>query len=337
MSQQVPSTHTQSISTQEISASVDDRLTIPLSKTELELYSNHIQISSISLCSNKYKKCIIIQRLLICLKYYSNLINTKNYKTFYNFMDKIYKKQIYDDYYHFTKCHEKELKLIKSFAIKSYKLDKCKLSKCKYSDRHYRVDQDQNNRNRSNNDETMKYNDIYIETMDSLHYYLFHLTITGMRQNIDTENDQYDDEKESNPSSSEHFDLSFKRRCDDINKNRNKTKRFKRISGNKFNISVVESEVNDDDTFLDAIYRQISRSQKNDKDKLVFQVKDIIETNGYDTDSLDIDIEMFINDKPSNLEQLLKDKKGIHKRIVHLLQKYKSYLFLFILQNQCFI
>ena len=112
-----------------------------------------------------------------------------------------------------------------------------------------------------------------------------------MRQK--NQSDINNDQKE-NEHSSEHFDLSFKKTCDIIKKCRNKTDRFTRISGNKFDVSVIDSEVKGDDTFLDAIYEEIS-TKKNDK--LVNFVREILEANGYDTDSLDLDLECLYKTK----------------------------------------
>ena len=119
-------------------------------------------------------------------------------------MDQTYKQQICDDYYQFTKFHQTELKSIKALAVKSYKLTKCKLSTCKFSDRHYRIDQDNDTQHRNSNDndrKTRKYAAIYMETMDSLHFYIFHLTTSGMRLTIQSDNDEDEKNEDDNDSS----------------------------------------------------------------------------------------------------------------------------------------
>ena len=290
------------------------------------LSSQRSQSSPSSSCPDKHKTCIIIQRLLDCLEGYNKSKDGNDTdESFNKFMDEDYKHKIYDDYYHLTKSHQHELESIKQFAIESKKFSKCDLSTCNFANRHFRVDTAENSHYQTNK-ETMKYINIYVETLDSLHYYLFHLTETGMRESSQSdENNQQDDDerkKEENVSS-EHFDSSFKRICNVIKNCREKTSRFTRINGNKFNISVVQSEVKGDDTFLDAVYEDISQ---NENDDIPFLVQKIIEMNGYDTDSLDLDLEMFINDETSNLSKLLSQHKGIHNKMVKLLQKYKSYV-----------
>ena len=212
-------------------------------------------------------------------------------------------------------------------AIVSYNLSQCRLSTCQFSDRHYRVkhkhgDDIQHRNNNHNEHGEMKYGEIYMETMDSLHYYLFHLTMTGMRQTVAIDQDQQK-EKQAIDITAEHFDSSFKLLYDRINQSRRKTNRFTRISGNKFNISVVDSEVKGNDSFLDAVYNEILKTHH---ENLVFTAKDIIETNGYDTDSLDLDSEIFMTDQKSNLSELMGNGSDTHTLIVTLLQKYKSYV-----------
>ena len=291
-----------------------------LSHIESLLFSQRVQPPSSSSCTDTHKRCIIIQRLVICLQYFANCNNTGMHQIFNDFMDKTYKHKVYDDYYHLTKYHQHELESIMQSAIESRRFIKCDLSICNFANRHFRVKSD---KSVAINHENQKYCDIYTQTMDSLHYYLFHLTETGMRpahasmiqSNIDPQ------EEKENPSSSQHFDSSFQRVCNAINRCRDKTNRFTRITGNKFNISVVESEVTGDDTFLDAVYSEIAPI---DSDHSVFLVREIIEANGYDTDSLDLDFQMFMNDKKSNLSQLLHDHMDKHNRILTLLKKYSS-------------
>ena len=70
------------------------------------------------------------------------------------------------------------------------------------------------------------------------------------------------------------------------------------------------------------VYEAIS--QKYNKD-LGFSVKHIIERNGYDTDSLDLDVGIFTSTNKSNLSLLLSSNGKVHDEIVRILQKYKSY------------
>ena len=69
-----------------------------------------------------------------------------------------------------------------NLTIKSYKLFECDLSSCLYSDRHYKIINEPDDDNE--NDEEMKYFNIYKEIMDSLHFYSFHLMTSGLRMDV---------------------------------------------------------------------------------------------------------------------------------------------------------
>ena len=132
---------------------------------------------------------MVLKRVLTACSYYNHLdtINNINDRLiFINFMDSIYKQQVYDDYFHLTRFHKNDIESIIQFAINSYSFSACDLSTCSYSDRHFRIDQtpkENESTNDSNeNDNEMKYFDIHTEIMDSLHFYLFHLIDGGLRE-----------------------------------------------------------------------------------------------------------------------------------------------------------
>ena len=135
--------------------------------------------------SHKAQTCDAIDRLLKALKYY-NLLDIKadidNQKIFENYMNEVYKHQIYDDFYHLMQEHQNELDEIQNIAMSNYGISKCDLSVCDYSDRHFGI------RRRDISNKTDSHFKIYAETMDSLHFYLLHLQDTGLR-NINHEDD----------------------------------------------------------------------------------------------------------------------------------------------------
>ena len=195
-------------------------------------------------CTNTYDNCIVIKRLLTTLSYYTHLDidnNTNHQFIFNNFMDIVYKYKMYDDFYHFTKYHQNEIESIMDLAIKLYQLSECDITICIYSDRHFKINNSEQY-NKDNNNDDMKYFDIYKEMMDSLHFYLFHLITSGLR--LSFKKDSYEDdnkikEKETETDTSLYFDESFSRISNVIEHCREKTKRFTRLSGDKFNASAV--------------------------------------------------------------------------------------------------
>ena len=288
---------------------------------------NPPQVSKLYCCN--IKQCDAIKRLLYSLFYYDLLKvddNINYQKLSCNFMDNIYKQQIYDDFYHLTKYHQSEMQSVMDFAISKYNISKCNLTTCAHSNRHYRlVDA------KSNDD--CQYFDLYQETMDSLHFYVFHLAEGGMRWS----NNCVDQCEVRTTSRSPYFDASFDRICTHINNSRNKTSRFKRLNSNKFNISdkyvqdntnaesfssvidvgnyiqIKQSYVPDlqfgnkgDATFLDWIHSELL---KHHSLELIQSLLEIMNGNDYDTDALDMDLEIFQSDDSSNLSKLLTDSE----------------------------
>ena len=123
------------------------------------------------------------------------------------------------------------------------------------------------------------------------------------------ENDNDDDDK--NDDHSPYFDRSFSRISNFIENSKDATNRFTRLNGNKFNISVVDDDVfdniNDDNyTFLDIIYKHLLLNNN----PFTYLLKEIIESEEYDTDSVDIDLDT-IKCGISNISLALNDDKNL--------------------------
>jgi len=296
------------------------------------------------------KDCQIIKRLLKVLSYYTKLINNNmtaddkhgsnndhHLTIFSDFIDTIYKNKkdntIYDDLYHLTKCHENEMEEIKNLAINNFNLSECHLSICKYSDRHYRINEKKQAMNID--DDSTKYNDLNEEIMDSLHYNIFHLFESGLRVSkaLDQKSEE-DLEKDS------YFDPIFLRTTKIINKTRSNTKRFNRLSVNKYNISFIDNknqsidskqniEIGQTDTFLDEIYSNLSSVSSNNEENngLTSKLNEIILLHDYDTDSLDMDINIFKEIGNSNIYIEIKQDL-IMKEVVNIFERAKSFVYI---------
>ena len=298
-------------------------------------------------CSEKHGNCIAIKRLLTSLSYYNLLDinnNTNDQLIFNNFIETVYTYSVYDDFYHLTKYHGNEMELIMDSAIKSHKLSSCDLSVCLYSDRHYRINKEDEPKFHTDD---MKYFYIYREMMDSLHFYVFHLITSGLRMSVKTdlnENDQDNDNEEKETESLPYFDGSFSRISNVINHGRQKTDRFARLSGNKFNISAVHDADNNqsininvdngDDTFLDEIYKHLlSISSENNNNKndnsMISKLMNLIELDEYETDSIDIDLSIFKEDGICNISLKLNDDT-IVTEMIRQFNKSKSYNYILV-------
>ena len=178
--------------------------------------------------------------------------------------------------------------------------------------------------------------------MDSLHFYLFHLMTSGLRMSIKQDlNEDTDDGDDDLPP---YFDRSFSRISNFIINSKDATNRFTRLHGNKFNISAV-NDVNDDVTdiindenytFLDLMYKHLLLLNKHNN-PLIIKLIEIIETEEYDTYSVDIDLDLFIECGFSNLSLLLlndadDDDKHliIINQMIQQFNKSKSYVYIYL-------
>ena len=269
--------------------------------------------------------CFPITRLLTSLLFYNHLeINNVNDQlSFCNFMDTIYKHYVYDDFYHFTKHHQNEIESIMDLAIKSYKMTKCDSLTCDYSNRHFRVYRIDNEHK-----EDIKYWSLYKETMDSLHFYIFHLIECGYRLSGNNRIAQCCDEdtmKESISDFSSSYDPDFSGVISRINKTRDKTDRFPRMTLNKYDVAVANNidSTEGDSTYLDAICFDVG-DELNDE-TLSDLLEDVLESNGYDTDSLDLDMAIFFSDGKSNVS-LLVNNIQIMRKLEEIFEEIKSYV-----------
>lgn len=277
------------------------------------------QSSTPSKCSN-HSECISIKRLLTALSYYNHLDinNTNDQLIFNNFMESIYKYQIYDDFYHLTNHHQNEIQSIKNTAVEVYEISKCDLSVCSYSDRHFQVSSDINDESKIQSTE-MKYFYVYQEVMDSLYFYVFHLIDSALRLPID-------DEKMKEQSSSSN-DGEFSRILSMIQKSAAKTSRFTRLKANvsqsgnhdKNDMSV---DQNSNDTFLDIIYSDLKFTALGTK--MMQTLQEIIESGDYDTESVYIDLEIYKESGISNISTEFNNEQVINQILTRFQQSKSS-------------
>ena len=302
-------------------------------------------------CSENVDNCIVIKRILTALSYYNHLDtdNVNDRSIFMNFMDTIYKHQVYDDKFHLIKFHQDDIESVIKLATTSYSCKSCDLSICSYSDRHFRVKQQLvNNKATTNTDDEMKYFHVYTEIMDSLHFYVFHLIDGGLRDGVAKMDTNRDEIKQND---SPYYDGSFLRLRDNISKTKAKTDRFTRLGGNKYNISTVNDSNEDNDqtesvtsqkkkkkgerTYLDSLYKHIS-SISTDNKQVILKLKKLIKSHDYDTESLDMDLNIFKEYGICNISLELNESEGIIPEMIKFLNKAKSLvIYLYRRINRC--
>ena len=255
-----------------------------------------LQDTQSSIDLHDIKSCLPIQRLLTALKFYDHHTD-KNKEIFCHFMQTVYETQVFDDYFHLIKYHQNDIESIKD----EYQLNKCELQSsnpCLYTNRHFQTD-DILQKDIENDDDS-KYSNLYIETMDSLHFYLMHLHDCALRPSANfsvVSNDQ-----------PQYFDSKLYEMGHQIRNSKEFTGEFPRFSAAKFNISVGQSmseplHDDEDDTFLDYVHRYLSSYIQFSK--AVMRLKEMIFDEEYCTESMDIELEMYLQDGNSNISNII--------------------------------
>ena len=274
----------------------------PRRKMDLSLFKNTriVKTESYKTCKD-FKKCIAIRRLLLSLRYYSSLnlkTNKDDQSIFISFVNEVYKQQLtIQDFYHLRMKHDDQIQDILNFAMKNGTFTgECDIDSCQFASRHYRVDHDRTSI-KSDTDPCLVQ---AIDTMDSFHYYLFHLFSTGFRidpNSIDPENVE---NKESQTDGS--YDAELARVGNIISSTKESTQRFHRITGgSKFKIgadkdsetSIMYDDEQESFTFLDTVFDHLQQTdgiKQDEISKLALHLKE----QKYDTESMDIDLR--IND-----------------------------------------
>ena len=148
------------------------------------------------------------------------------------------------------------------------------------------------------------------------------------------ENDQYDDK---NDNDSQYFDRSFSRILNSIKSSDEKTNRFTRLSGNKFNISADNDAVNvyngdGEDTFFDKICQHLLLNRNNNP--LISKLLEIILTEEYDTDSIDIDLDIFVEYGVCNISLALNNDDIINQMIQRFNKSKSSDIFIILFKRK---
>ena len=133
---------------------------------------------------NPIENCQALNRLISALEYYSNLeiiSNQIHQDIFMQFIDNIY-SQLLNDYNHLIRVHETDLEDINKWIIdpefSTFRIKECDLRTCNFTSRHQNKNQDQELTSIADADNSFNF---WQHTMDSIHFYLFHLFESGLR------------------------------------------------------------------------------------------------------------------------------------------------------------
>ena len=202
-------------------------------------------------CKGTVKDCECLQRIIFALKYYNklNIINKESDKDKLVELGMDIYHSLLDDYTHILLKHNQSLEEIFNFMIYSSNMRRCELFGCSAATRHHRDRRKDNQKyaNMTASDDEHEYDEhfmFYMDTMDGIHCYLYHLYDVGYRvKKSEIESDIHDEEKEDiNDIKGDVFDATFSK----INKIvKAKEKELKTLKGfnsnrqksNKFNLN----------------------------------------------------------------------------------------------------
>eukprot|EP01084_Bolivina_argentea_P044780 82392_1 len=183
---------------------------------------NQIRISE---KKEKKKQDIIINRLSKALEYYLclDIMNNNEHRNlFCHFVQQKY-TQLIDDFAVLTKISKEKLYEIQESLINDGNVKGCDINKCDFAMRH-----GNNNNDKNTLDATLNF---YKITMDSLHFYMFHLFECGFRV-IETNESNNNNKMKENKNNSEYFDAAFAKVSNYINDRKHITAVFDRFKSN---------------------------------------------------------------------------------------------------------
>ena len=180
-----------------------------------------------------HTQCTATKRLFAALKYYQHM--NSNQSLFTEFMNDVYSTQCLDDFNHLVLHHGNDLEAMTQSVRDDTEFERCNdLMRCAYTQRHHRAIRRKRRGSAELND------CFYAQTMDSLHFWLFHQFDVGLRVQTegaaDDDADQHDDQE---TRSREHYDAKLSRFGREIAARTANSSSFERYGGgNKFEMKV---------------------------------------------------------------------------------------------------
>ena len=284
-----------------------------------------------------YQQCSSIARLSVSLKYYSSLdiINNDEHRDiFTDFVSNIY-PNLLDDYIHFTKCHGDQIEEIHLDFLNNRGFKVCNINNCTYSSRHHNVDIIKNSIKTKTANPTFNF---YAQTMDSLHFFVFHIFDAGLRILSSSKIDQ--EKLIKKQINDEYFDAKFARLKHLISGKDKNTKSFRKLGrGNnaKFAIKmtndyddITNENISNGTTCLDELYQHLQGIGV--KDEIISKLQRFIDVEQFDTDALSMDISN--EGKNGNLSTATNDA-DCTKAIFDFITPLKSMLSIYIYLSEC--
>ena len=250
---------------------------------------------------NDHQKCPSLNRLALTLKYYSKLdiINNQQHQNIFIHFVKEVHKSLLNDYIHFVKCHGHQIEDIQKDFIENRRFISCDMKTCTFTSRHHGIIN--TNTSQNINAKSDPSHQIYKQTLDSLHFYLFHIFHCGLRT-LSTTKSQTVEFEEKESKDNEYFDKEFARiksQSFKTNVNTESFVRFGRTNNSKFTLNTqnyaidydddyIDNDQEDVETFIDSLYAHLQRMKIDDR--MIINLQKFLESEQYETDALSLDI-----------------------------------------------
>lgn len=302
---------------------------------------------------NDHHNCPSLLRLATTLTYYSYINNSNKAWFRYNFTRFITQvhTNLIDDYIHFINQHGHQIEDIHEDFVNNYGFNNCNIKTCTFTSRHHGL---ASNLYDVDNDRVFEF---YKSTMDSLHFYIFHIFEAGLRTKSNPAQNNGANRSESDHA---HFvDREFdaiRAISSATNKTTKSFQRFGCKNNSKFTIkagqngsssnagspSVIDVgnfvqiklnhtlmyTMNEDyyreeenvETYLDSLYSHLMRQRV--KESVIYRFKAFIAEEQYDTDGVVNDVMAHAG----NVEQSI-DKREAFLIMARFLQSSNCELF----------
>ena len=312
-----------------------------LNATSIDLSVFNQQQQQEAACNNDFKSCECIKRVLTALQHYSllDLHSNKDHQIiFNNFLNTVYSpSDLIMDFFHFKNIHDQEIQQIMVYALDYFKFPLCDVESCLFSSRLYRVNEAAAILNIFDSDDKTSSLPVVISLLDSIHHYIFHLSVCGLRDFQDKDSDN----KANEDQGDEYHDAEFAVMNKRILSTRPKTQKFSRLSAvKKFSINIKNNNNNDDlkeesdgdvITYLDTIYMLLEKEGVNKK--IISNLKNFVINEQFDTESMDLDLKIDDNDgNGGNIERTIKNDQCI-KCIKNMFTKSTRMIYSFFMHE----
>ena len=265
------------------------------------------------------ERCSTLKRLCTASLYFDAINSSKlgdaiKRTLWVKFNEEVY-QNVVEDTIHLMQKHDNDIQHIQREWTERYELPKCTVSECTMTTRHYGRGRRDTKMEIGNDKEDTLYA-FHQSLHDRVHHFLFHLFEIGMRVDTTSMNPGANDEEKIGANlEGVAVDKKFAAERDHIKKRKEALKRtLGRMDplNNKFTIQMMSEKLGGV-TLLDALFQQLSKNIMAHKANQVRRLKDYFESNSFDSECIEMDIEDVLD---SNISNFIQDQSTVHTMAV---------------------